>query len=79
MNDETSNPDAKTGTSARPAGVRVSTPKCVRCTQQVQARYRPFCSQRCMDADLGAWLGGGYRVATEEGPDNALGVEDPDE
>jgi uncharacterized protein len=77
MTDETSNPDAKA--NARPAGVRVSTPKCVRCDQPVQARYRPFCSQRCMDADLGAWLGGGYRVATEEGPDSSPGDDQPDD
>jgi endogenous inhibitor of DNA gyrase (YacG/DUF329 family) len=35
--------------------------------------WRPFCSQRCRDVDLGAWASEGYRVATqaptEEPPD----------
>ncbi|MBL8628938.1 MAG: DNA gyrase inhibitor YacG [Rhodospirillaceae bacterium] len=52
----------------RPDGVRVSAPKCVRCGKAVEARYRPFCSQRCADMDLGAWATGAYRVATDEGP-----------
>ena len=77
MNDEADNPGTKT--SARPAGVRVSAPKCVGCRQPVKARYRPFCSQRCMDADLGAWLAGNYRVASEEGPDGSAAEEDPEE
>jgi len=77
MTNKANNPAAKK--AARPAGVRVSTPKCARCKQPVQARYRPFCSQRCMDADLAAWLGGNYRVATEEGPDASQDKEDPDE
>jgi endogenous inhibitor of DNA gyrase (YacG/DUF329 family) len=29
-------------------------------------RFRPFCSLRCADVDLGRWLGGGYRVPTDE-------------
>jgi endogenous inhibitor of DNA gyrase (YacG/DUF329 family) len=33
------------------------------------ARWRPFCSQRCADADLANWLSGGYRIpsAGEDG------------
>ncbi len=30
---------------------------------------RPFCSQRCRGADLGAWASEGYRVASESPPD----------
>lgn len=52
--------------SKRPDGVRVSSAKCVRCGQPVQPRTRPFCSQRCADADLGAWFTGQYRVETNE-------------
>lgn len=26
--------------------------------------YRPFCSQRCKNADFGAWASEGYRVET---------------
>lgn len=53
-----------------PKPVRVSAPKCVRCAQPVQARFRPFCSQRCADIDLGAWFSGSYRVETTEAPDS---------
>lgn len=60
--------------SVRPLGVRVSAPKCVRCGKPVEARFRPFCSQRCADIDLGAWVSGSYRVETNEGP----GETDPD-
>ncbi len=50
------------------SGVRVAAPKCVRCAEPVQPRYRPFCSQRCADIDLGSWFRGSYRVETNEGP-----------
>jgi endogenous inhibitor of DNA gyrase (YacG/DUF329 family) len=56
--------------------VRVAAAKCVRCSEPVQPRYRPFCSQRCADIDLGSWFRGSYRVATEEGPDSNGGGED---
>ena len=32
------------------------------------ADYRPFCSKRCANIDLGRWLKEGYRVPTDEGP-----------
>ena len=45
---------------------------CVRCGQPMQPRYRPFCSQRCADIDLGQWASGTYRIPSREaaaGPD----------
>lgn len=57
----------KTKTAAEP--VRVSTAKCAVCGQPVQPRFRPFCSKRCADVDLHRWLGGTYRVPTEEPAD----------
>lgn len=48
---------------------RVSAAKCVRCGKPVSARNRPFCSQRCADLDLGAWLKESYRLPTQEEPD----------
>ncbi len=56
-------------------GVRATAAKCVRCGEPVQARYRPFCSRRCADIDLGSWFTGRYRVATDEGPENQDGPE----
>jgi endogenous inhibitor of DNA gyrase (YacG/DUF329 family) len=32
----------------------------------MQARFRPFCSARCSDVDLGRWFSEGY--ATPAGP-----------
>lgn len=55
----------------RPAGVRVTAAKCVRCKQPVTPRFRPFCSQRCTDLDLASWLTGQYRISTDETPDGS--------
>ncbi len=46
--------------------VRVSRAVCVLCGKPVVARYRPFCSTRCADLDLGRWLTERYRVPTAE-------------
>jgi endogenous inhibitor of DNA gyrase (YacG/DUF329 family) len=41
-------------------------PLCVYCRQRpVDPAHRPFCSERCRTIDLGRWLTGGYRVASE--------------
>lgn len=74
MTDDTSESAPKA--EPRPSGVRVTAAKCVRCGQAVQARFRPFCSQRCMDVDLGAWMTGAYKVPTDDG---AAGPSDESE
>ncbi len=41
---------------------------CPICAKPRSERYRPFCSRRCADVDLGRWLGGNYAIpANEEG------------
>ncbi len=35
---------------------------CPICDKETDAKYRPFCSKRCADIDLGKWLGGGYAI-----------------
>lgn len=40
---------------------------CPACGRPAQHRFRPFCSSRCADADLGRWLGGRYRIPVTEG------------
>lgn len=36
--------------------------------------YRPFCSERCKNLDLGAWASESFRVAEEAPPaDDAIG------
>jgi endogenous inhibitor of DNA gyrase (YacG/DUF329 family) len=39
--------------------------KTVNGTPQNQAKFFPFCSQRCKLIDLGAWLDGEYKVISE--------------
>ena len=56
---------------------------CPVCGRPEVEAYRPFCSRRCADVDLGRWLTGGYRVpASEDGADGTDGAEaeapDPD-
>ncbi|MGQ0457212.1 MAG: DNA gyrase inhibitor YacG [Hyphomicrobium sp.] len=42
---------------------RMNLPKCPVCAAPSDASYRPFCSRRCADVDLGRWLTGGYAIA----------------
>jgi endogenous inhibitor of DNA gyrase (YacG/DUF329 family) len=48
--------------------------RCPICSRDLEGqKYKPFCSKRCADIDLGRWFKEGYRVETEEGP----GEEEP--
>jgi endogenous inhibitor of DNA gyrase (YacG/DUF329 family) len=49
--------------------------RCPICRKPAAAEFRPFCSRRCADADLARWLGGSYRVETDEKPETE---SDPD-
>ncbi len=44
--------------------------KCPVCGKAASLDMRPFCSKRCADLDLGRWLGGDYRVPTDERPED---------
>jgi endogenous inhibitor of DNA gyrase (YacG/DUF329 family) len=35
---------------------------CAVCAKPAVNAYRPFCSRRCADVDLGRWLSGAYSV-----------------
>jgi len=39
---------------------------CPICKAPSVARYKPFCSQRCSDLDLGRWLKGTYVIPGNE-------------
>lgn len=43
---------------------------CAICGKPAVARYRPFCSRRCADIDLGRWFAGGYGIPAVEPPDD---------
>lgn len=38
---------------------------CPICGKPTAAEYRPFCSRRCADVDLGRWLAESYRIPAE--------------
>ena len=38
---------------------------CPICGKPGLTRFRPFCSKRCADIDLGRWLKGGYVIPGE--------------
>jgi hypothetical protein len=42
------------------------TPRCPICGRPRAHEYRPFCSARCRDVDLGRWFGEAYRVPAVE-------------
>ena len=42
---------------------------CPTCGKPLIDAQRPFCSARCKQLDLGKWLGGDYRLLTEQEAD----------
>ena len=51
---------------------------CVVCRRDpVDARWRPFCGERCQNEDLARWADGRYRVAGDPVPvpDNEAGID----
>jgi endogenous inhibitor of DNA gyrase (YacG/DUF329 family) len=51
------------------AADEAKTPKCPICGQPREPEYRPFCSKRCADLDLGRWLNGSYAIPVSEDDD----------
>jgi uncharacterized protein len=58
--------------------------RCPLCKKAASVRYRPFCSKRCADLDLGRWLGEVYRIpsqrvdeedAAEDGPEDESSIK----
>jgi endogenous inhibitor of DNA gyrase (YacG/DUF329 family) len=48
---------------------------CPICGKPHDAKYRPFCSKRCADIDLGRWFNEGYRIPGNEPMDDESGNE----
>ena len=53
---------------SEPADILRTAP-CPICRKPVVDKFRPFCSKRCADVDLGRWLKESYRVPSDEPPD----------
>ncbi len=57
--------------STPPATPQVACPGCRRrIAYSSDNPWRPFCSQRCRSADLGAWASERYRVASPLAPED---------
>lgn len=39
---------------------------CPICKKPAEKAFRPFCSRRCADLDLGRWLNGSYAIPVVE-------------
>ena len=59
---------------SQPKGPRRRCPNCGKITEEA---WRPFCSKRCADVDLGRWLGGRYAIPGE--PADVPTGSEPDE
>jgi len=49
---------------------------CPICAKSTDQRYRPFCSRRCADVDLGRWLKGSYSIPAEAADEEDLSAEE---
>ncbi|MFP3942694.1 MAG: DNA gyrase inhibitor YacG [Alphaproteobacteria bacterium] len=47
----------------------IRTRTCPICGKKTDLKYRPFCSRRCADVDLGRWLSGAYAIPVAEADD----------
>lgn len=45
---------------------KIHVQKCPTCGEPVVAKFRPFCSKRCADIDLGRWFNESYSVPVVE-------------
>jgi uncharacterized protein len=61
------NDDGGDGQGKRNA--EAAAPVCPICRKPRNADYRPFCSKRCADVDLGRWLHGSYAIPVTEDDD----------
>ncbi|MCB2092978.1 MAG: DNA gyrase inhibitor YacG [Rhodobacteraceae bacterium] len=50
---------------------------CPICHKDTDPKYRPFCSRRCADVDLGRWLTGGYAIPGDQAEDDKESQEGP--
>jgi len=52
---------------------------CVLCGRHpAEARWRPFCSERCRTEDLARWAEGRYRIPGDPAPESGDPDVDPD-
>lgn len=50
---------------------------CPICNKETAAKWRPFCSKRCADIDLGRWMTGSYTLPGTDESDPETPQEPP--
>ena len=48
---------------------KISRRICANCDKPEVEKYKPFCSRRCVELDLGRWLNESYTIPAVEPPD----------
>ena len=48
---------------------------CPICERNTEVEFRPFCSKRCADVDLGRWVNGSYAVPPQDPEDIDAAIE----
>ena len=48
---------------------------CPICERNTEVKFRPFCSKRCADVDLGRWVNGSYAVPSQDPEDIDAAIE----
>ncbi|WP_372840465.1 DNA gyrase inhibitor YacG [Phaeovulum sp.] len=51
---------------------------CPICGKESVPKYRPFCSSRCADVDLGRWLTGSYVIPGEASESESANPDEQD-
>tara|TARA_R110000868_G_scaffold162903_3_gene394565 strand:- start:24671 stop:24871 length:201 start_codon:yes stop_codon:yes gene_type:complete len=59
--------------------VKTAESGCAMCGKPVDEKYKPFCSKRCADRDLGKWLNESYAVPVTEPPEYLEDLEDDED
>ncbi len=49
---------------------------CPICKAETKADFRPFCSKRCADVDLGRWMTGSYAVPSRDPEDAERAIDE---
>jgi len=52
---------------------------CPICKEDTVQAYRPFCSRRCSDIDLGRWFSGAYAVPSTDEQDADISEAESEE
>ncbi len=49
---------------------------CPICGEKSDPKFRPFCSKRCADIDLGRWMSGKYAIPSDDPEDIEEAVDE---